>query len=40
MDLSGLLTGTYNLDYVAKRRDDEHFDGLRKHGPSNDDAWL
>ena len=40
MDLSGLLARAYDFDHVTERRDDEHLDGLRKHRPADDDAWL
>ena len=40
VDLSGLLARAYDFDHVTERRDDEHLDGLRKHRPPDDDAWL
>ena len=40
MDLSGLLAGAYDFDHVTERRDDEHLNGLRKHLPADDSAYL
>jgi hypothetical protein len=38
--LPGLLASPYDFDHVTERRDDEHLDGLRKHRPADDNAWL
>ena len=40
VDLAGLLACAYDFDHVTEGRDDKHFDGLGKHRPADDDAWL
>jgi len=40
VDLSGLLTGSDDLDYVAERRDDEHLDGFGENRATDDTAWF
>src|SRR5262249_12106153 len=38
--LSGLLARAYNFEHIAKWRDHKHFDGFRKHRPSDDRSLL
>jgi hypothetical protein len=40
MDLSRLLACPHDFDPVTERCDDQYLDGLRKHRPTDDDAWL
>jgi hypothetical protein len=40
MDLSRLLSSAYNLNDATKRCDDQHFNWLRKHEPTHNDARL